>query len=271
MWFFSPKRRAKKLKERMDAKLDVIKCRIDMDESWLDRYLTERLLPEYQHPFEDPNPLVTVCIATYNRGDLLTQRAIPSVLNQTWKNIELIVVGDACIDNTAELIAQINDPRLRFINLSERGEYPPDPKFRWMVAGTKPINEAMRMAKGLFVTHLDDDDSYTPDRIEKLVKFAQKERAELVWHPFHWEKHANKWEMFKAETFAANSVTNASVFYHRWLTNIPLDINAYRLHEPFDWNRFRKFKYLDVRTVRYPEPLLYHYVETQRRVDKRES
>jgi glycosyltransferase involved in cell wall biosynthesis len=269
MWIFSSKRRAKKLKERFDAKLDIIKCRMDMDESWLDRYLVDRLTAEYQQPFVDPDPLVTVCIATYNRGDLLTQRTIPSVLNQTWKNIQLIVVGDACIDNTPELIAKIDDPRLTFVNLPERGVYPRDPKFRWMVAGTKPTNEAMKMAKGLFVTHLDDDDAYAPDRIEKLVKFAQRDQLEFVWHPFHWEKQVNQWEVFSADTFSANCVTNASAFYHRWLTNIPLDINAYRFHEPFDWNRFRKFKYLGVKAARFPEPLLYHYVETQRREDKR--
>lgn len=269
MWIFSSKRRAQKLKERMDHKLDIIRCRIDMKEEWLDQFLVDRLTPEYQKAFTDPNPLVTVCIATYNRGDLLTERAIPSVLNQTWKNIQLIVVGDACIDDTPELVSKINDPRLTFVNLSERGVYPPDPKLRWMVAGTKPTNEAMKMAKGQFVTHLDDDDSYAPDRIEKLVKFAQSQQLDFVWHPFHWEKKANRWEVFPADSFVANAVTNASAFYHHWLTNIPLDINAYRFQEPFDWNRFRKFKYLGVKAARYPEPLLYHYVETQRRVDTR--
>src|SRR3990167_5480376 len=62
---------------------------------------------------EDKFPLISAYIPTYNRGELLIQRAVPSILAQTYKNFELIIVGDHCTDNTAELVAKIKDPRIR--------------------------------------------------------------------------------------------------------------------------------------------------------------
>ena len=75
-------------------------------------------------------PLVSVCIATHNRARLLTDRSIPSVLRQSYPNLELIVVGDGCTDRTAELIQEIIDPRLKFINRPEQETYPADARRR---------------------------------------------------------------------------------------------------------------------------------------------
>src|ERR671915_1863409 len=58
----------------------------------LDQLRTE---PAYALPFEDPDPLVTVCVPTYDRVRLLTERALPSVLAQTHARLEVLVVGDA--------------------------------------------------------------------------------------------------------------------------------------------------------------------------------
>src|SRR4030042_6821688 len=75
-----------------------------------------------EHLYADPteNPLISVCVPTYNRATLLVERAVSSVLSQTYKNLELIIVGDCCTDITAELLSQIDDPRLKFIHLSKR-------------------------------------------------------------------------------------------------------------------------------------------------------
>ena len=82
-------------------------------------------------------------MATFNRAPLLLSRCLPSILKQTYGNIEVIVVGDACTDATAELIHEIPDRRLRFLNLPQRGHYPTDPNLRWMVAGTQSVNTAL--------------------------------------------------------------------------------------------------------------------------------
>ncbi|MEK9138352.1 MAG: glycosyltransferase family 2 protein, partial [Bacteroidota bacterium] len=63
---------------------------------------------------EPQNPLVTVVISTHNRGHLVG-RAIASVLAQTFRNFELIIVDDASADNTGEVVAGFHDERIRYI------------------------------------------------------------------------------------------------------------------------------------------------------------
>lgn len=208
-----------------------------------------------------PQPLVSVCVATYERAHLLLERSLPSVLAQTYTNFELIVVGDGCADNTAAAVASIADPRLRFVNLPERGRYPADPLRRWMVAGTPAMNHALALARGDYVTHLDDDDEYLPERLEKLVEFAASNGCDAIWHPFWIENPAGQWAMIAAPTFALRQVTTGSVFYRSWFTRIKWDMEAHRLGEPGDWHRYRKFIYLGATLRRYPEPLLKHYKE----------
>jgi len=225
----------------------------------------EELVAEF-HEWKAANPvpdrpLVSVCVATYNRAQLLVERCIPSVLEQTYGNLELIVVGDGCTDETPELVGKIHDPRLRFVNLAERGIYPADPMLRWMVAGIPPLNTALSMARGHFVTHLDDDDRYSEDRLEKLVAFAGSSQSDFIWHPFWVEDGLGQWTVHEAPCFDRGNVTTSSVFYRSWFTRIPLNLDAYLYREPGDWNRFRRIKYVGPALERYPEPLLWHYRE----------
>lgn len=104
------------------------------------------------------NPLVTVYIPTYNRVEML-KRAVESVLNQTYTNLEVIIVDDCSPDNTLEYLAQISqqDSRVRYFqNETNSGA---------CVSRNKAINEA----KGEFITGLDDDDYFLPERIESFV------------------------------------------------------------------------------------------------------
>lgn len=241
--------------------LDALRCFLDLDAALVEKFDEDRTTGEYNSVFSEDSPLVTVCVATYNRRALLVDRCLASIIGQDYTNLEIIVVGDCCTDDTAERVAAIGDSRIRFVNLPERGRYPADPLRRWMVAGTTPINHALEMATGSFITHLDDDDEYTPDRIRLLVEFIQETRADLVWHPFEWQSARWGWAANKAREFAYGQVTTSSIFYHKWFRNIPWDINAHRFYEPGDWNRLRKIWYLGARLARHPGYLLRHYRE----------
>jgi glycosyltransferase involved in cell wall biosynthesis len=217
---------------------------------------------EWKQQNSVPNqPLVSVCVATYNRARLLTERCIPSILGQSYPHLELIVVGDGCTDETQREISLLDDSRLRFVNLQERGAYPADPLLRWMVAGSPAMNHAMSMARGDYVTHLDDDDEFVPDRLEKLVTFARSHECDFVWHPYWAEDPSGNWVLRDAPEFACGHVTTSSVFYRAWLTRFRWNVDAYQLREPGDWNRFRRIKHLKPVCKRYPEPLLRHYRE----------
>src|SRR3989338_411744 len=144
----------------------------------------------YSNQREDP--LVSVMIPTYNRGQLLVDRTLPSILAQTYQNLEVVIVGDCCADNTPELLAQIKDPRLRFFNLPQHGKYPKDVTCRWFVAGVEPTNKALDLTRGKWIAYSDDDDVFTPDHIEKLLRFAQKERYEFVSALYEAERNGKR-------------------------------------------------------------------------------
>lgn len=138
---------------------------------------------KHEHDYDDPNqtPLVSVCVPTYNRGPLLIERAVASVLAQTYTNFELIIVGDHCTDNTEELLSHIHDPRLRFFNLpSRKRKYRQTVENHWFVGGAIPANKAMELARGRWIARVDDDDTWPTDHIEKLLRFAQQGQYEFV-------------------------------------------------------------------------------------------
>jgi hypothetical protein len=249
----------------LEVELDATRSRHDLGDALQDEFQRARQTTEYRAVYEKATPLVTICIGTYNRAELLVTRSLAAARAQDWPALEIIVVGDACTDDTAARVAAIGDPRVRFVNLPARGAYPADPYWRWMVAGTAPFNHALELAGGDFITHLDDDDVQPPDRVRKLVGHLQKTGADLVWHPFHVETVDGQWTLNIAENFRKNHVTTSAVLYHRWFRRIPWDVDAWRYLEPGDWNRFRKIRWLGAHTVRYDEPLLRHYKERNQR------
>ena len=153
----------------------------------------QRFLHEKSYGSEDHNPLVSICVPTYNRAQLLIDRAIDTALKQTYKNFELIIVGDCCTDNTAKLVSKVNDSRIRFYNLPNRNRrYPASVENHWFVGGSVPTNVAMKMARGKWIARLDDDDTWTPTHIEHLLKKAMDENLEFVSAQYIEERHGQQ-------------------------------------------------------------------------------
>jgi hypothetical protein len=250
---------------RLQEELDAARSSQDIDDSVRGEFRAYRQSPGYAAVFKQSTPLVSVCISTYNRASLLVQRCLPSVLSQDYGRLEVVVVGDGCTDDTGAQIERLHDPRVKYLNLPEREDYPDDPLLRWMVAGSKAGNLAMEVATGDLITHIDDDDAYEKNRIQELVGLLQEQRAELVWHPFLSELPGGEWQVCPAEQFQRSQVTTGSVLYHAWLKRLPWDSEAYRYREPGDWNRFRKFKHLGVKMARHPGNLLRHHREGSQR------
>lgn len=138
---------------------------------------------KYEKFYEDVNekPLVSICVPTYNRAEILIERAVKTALSQSYENIELVIVGDHCTDGTAEMLSEVKDPRLKFYNLPGRHrKYPKNIENHWYVGGAVPANEAMRLAKGKWIARLDDDDTWSQDHIERLLKYAVDGNYEFV-------------------------------------------------------------------------------------------
>ncbi len=102
-------------------------------------------------------PRVTVILSTYNWSTVLPF-SIGSVLRQTFTDFELLVVGDACTDDSAEVVAAIPDSRVRWINLEKNHGHQ-----------TGPNNEGLRQARGSIIAYLGHDDLWLPQHLEVLV------------------------------------------------------------------------------------------------------
>ncbi|TEW55751.1 glycosyltransferase [Psychromonas sp. RZ22] len=104
-------------------------------------------------------PLVSVYITTHNRCNLLP-RAVDSVLNQSYENIELIISNDGSSDETEDVIlAYIKSSALSIVYV--KNDIP--------LGANNARNKAINVASGLFITGLDDDDEFCLDRVDKFV------------------------------------------------------------------------------------------------------
>lgn len=174
-----------------------------------ERQLLLEARKKYEHLYCNMNdPLVSVTIATYNRGRLLTERTLPSVLAQTYQNFEIVVVGDCCTDDTEERIAQLNDPRIRFYNLPRRGPYPSQKRQLWQVAGSYPINAAREKSNGLWIAHLDDDEMWEPFHLATLLAHGYSTNAELVHSQAYIQRNLETWEIHGCKHFKRTDYPN---------------------------------------------------------------
>ena len=110
---------------------------------------------------------ISIIIPAYNHQNFIGA-AIESVLLQSHKNFELIIIDDHSPDQTAKIITQYDDPRIKF---SEHATN---------LGASETINEGIQKACGDFITILNSDDIFLPDRLERLLEVAEQESAEFI-------------------------------------------------------------------------------------------
>jgi glycosyltransferase involved in cell wall biosynthesis len=126
-------------------------------------------------------PHVFIYTPTYNRGSILRERALQSVLDQTYTNFTYLVVGDACTDDTESIVAGVGDARVRYVSVGQRNwRYPPESFNHWLVGPVAASNLALSMAFGDWIARLDDDDVWVPDHLERSLDFVRKHGYEFV-------------------------------------------------------------------------------------------
>lgn len=114
-------------------------------------------------------PVFSVIIPTYNREKLIG-RAIDSVLNQTFKDFELIIVDDGSTDNTKEIIERYTDQRIRYIYKENGGQ-------------NSALNKGIEFAKGKYVAFLDSDDEWLDEKLRKVyIKYHTDTNIDIVYH-----------------------------------------------------------------------------------------
>ncbi|MGL5079822.1 MAG: glycosyltransferase family 2 protein, partial [Waterburya sp.] len=113
--------------------------------------------------------LISVIIPTYNRADLII-RAIASVREQVYQNLEIIVVDDASDQDIAQVVQQINDSRIKYI------------RHQTNLGGSEARNTGIKHSQGKYIAFLDSDDVWLPNKLSSQLAaiFAQEERDNLV-------------------------------------------------------------------------------------------
>ena len=149
-------------------------------------------------------PLVSVVMPTYNRANLLNN-AINSILNQTHKNFELIIIDDGSKDNTANIVLSYNNPKIRYhSNQTNKG-----------ISYSR--NKGFNLAKGKYIMIMDDDDFSLPDRMEKQVNFLENNPNidVIIGQIKDFELTPLSHDQIALELLQHNPIGNANIMYRK--------------------------------------------------------
>jgi glycosyltransferase involved in cell wall biosynthesis len=198
--------------------------------------------------------MVTVLMPVYN-GEKYLSEAIDSVLNQTYKDFEFLIINDGSSDGSVDIINSYNDPRIRLIN---------NEKNLQLIA---TLNLGLDLAKGKYIARMDCDDIAFPERLEEQVAFMdanpevgilgswynRSDNSQLVTRPVHHEEIKvnllkgaailHPTSIFRTEFFVKNNLKFKPEYIHAedyelWvraselfkLANIPKSLLQYRKH-----------------------------------------
>ncbi len=178
-------------------------------------------------------PLVSVIIPCYNHEKYLEQ-SILSVINQTYKNIELIVIDDGSKDKSVELIK----------NLQKTSDF----KFiaQENIGVCKTLNKAVKLSVGKYISILASDDYWEITKIEKQVNILENSNSEFCFTQAIEFDEKEKKEIFPKEVnldrinktiFVKNIIPAGTIFFTR---------NLYNQLNGFDENYFLYFEDFDL-------------------------
>ncbi len=106
-------------------------------------------------------PLVSVILPVYN-SEKYVGAAIQSILTQSWRDLELIVIDDASTDQTLAVVRSFEDERIRVVRKERNTGY------------TVSLNQGLSLARGKYIARMDADDVSLPERLERQVRFLEQ-------------------------------------------------------------------------------------------------
>jgi glycosyltransferase involved in cell wall biosynthesis len=213
--------------------------------------------------------IVSVVIPTRNRPTMVS-RAVKSALSQTLQSIEVIVIVDGPDSETIIALSQIDDQRLRVIELAEN------------IGASGARNAGVIEAKGNWVAFLDDDDEWLPQKLQLQLEVAKNSqfqfpvvssrfialtsKGELTWprRLLAPGEHLSDYLFARNSLFAGEGFMQTSTFFTKkeLLINVPFSNNKYK-HE--DWEWLLEVNNLDGVGIEFvPEPTAYWYSDIGR-------
>lgn len=122
-------------------------------------------------------PKVTVLMAVYN-GERFLREAIESILYQSYKDFEFLIINDGSTDNSRNIILSYNDSRIRLIDNNKN------------LGLTQSLNIGLKLAEGKYIARQDADDISDPERIEKQVSYLENHQEVALLGS--WYKEINE-------------------------------------------------------------------------------
>ena len=237
----------RELKRAMDA-LQVL---YDEEPENRRRLNAARQSPEYELAYTESEPLVSVVIPTYMSFETLRDRAIPSLLEQTYSHWEAVVIGDAAPPETAAVLDAFRDTRIRYENLPVRGPYPEDEYDAWLVTAVPPFNAGLRAAHGRWIAPFADDDALRPTALERLLGRAREKRVEWCYGKFLLHSRTGKDEIIGAFPLrlAPDGITASTLgsILHSHLRFFEQELADAIFRIPNDWSMIRRMMRAGVR------------------------
>ncbi len=168
---------------------------------------------------------VTVLMSVYN-GEKYLREAIDSILNQTFRDFEFLIINDGSTDRTIEILRSYHDRRIKIIN-NERN-----------MGLTKSLNKGLKMARGEYIARMDADDISLPNRLDKQLAVMEKNNnigVVACWlkiiddnnneiRPWHADRESNSPEEIYYTLFFENCIAHSSVLFNK---KIVLKIGGY--------------------------------------------
>ena len=178
-------------------------------------------------------PLITVLMPVYNAA-LFLKPAIESILSQTLKNFEFLIINDASKDNTVAIIESYNDPRIRLIHNEKN------------MGISATLNKGIHLASSDLIARMDADDISYPERLQKQYDFMQQDKdcsllscyvrvissnGDFIRQEIHRDKF-----LYYTLTFECN-IYHPAVVFRRQPT---IDVNMYDIPYAEDYDLFWK-------------------------------
>lgn len=115
--------------------------------------------------------LVSIIMPSWNTGNFIAE-SIQSVINQTYRRWELIIVDDCSTDNTDEVVGSFRDERIKYLKNEKN------------LGAALTRNRALREARGEWIAFLDSDDLWKPQKLEYQIKFMEKNHIIFSYHEY---------------------------------------------------------------------------------------
>ena len=123
--------------------------------------------------------LVSIIMPSWNTAKFIGE-SIQCVIDQTYQNWELLIVDDCSTDNTDEVVTSYKDGRIKYFKNEKNS------------GAALARNRAMREAQGEWIAFLDSDDLWTPDKLEKQIRFMQEKGYVLSFTEYEKIDEENK-------------------------------------------------------------------------------